>query len=126
MSRLAAGMAVFTGDCGASASGWPLFDLAQSPPNRGLHARGLITAVDNSHVRQNLIVKTEAQFLTVRLLDGPHRARRCAITNMLTGKMEFDEFYETGRSYWWNTMRPTANRPRRGPRPLPAAACSWC
>jgi uncharacterized membrane protein len=72
-------------------------DLANIPrAPRGLHARGLITAVDNSHVRQNLIVKTEAQFLTVRLLNGPHKGQEMSITNMLTGKMEFDEFYETG------------------------------
>jgi len=63
----------------------------------GQHARGLITAADNSHVRQSLIVKTEAQFLTVRLLDGPHKGQDISITNMLTGKMEFDEFYEVGK-----------------------------
>jgi uncharacterized membrane protein len=62
----------------------------------GLHARGLVTAVDNSRVRQNLIVKTEAQFLTVRLLDGPHRNKELSIVNRLTGQMEFDEFYEPG------------------------------
>ena len=62
----------------------------------GIHARARITAVDNSHVRQNLIVKTEAQFLTARLLDGPHKGQEISVTNMLTGKMEFDEFYETG------------------------------
>ncbi len=73
-------------------------DLANIPrAPSGQHARGLITAVDNSHVRQNLIVKTEAQFLAVRLLDGPHKGQEISITNMLTGKMEFDEFYEAGK-----------------------------
>ncbi|MFH0727936.1 MAG: YibE/F family protein [Pseudomonadota bacterium] len=62
----------------------------------GLHARGRITAVDNSNVRTNLIIRTESQFLTVQLLDGPHRGQELSITNMLTGKMEFDEFYEVG------------------------------
>jgi uncharacterized membrane protein len=62
----------------------------------GLHCRGLITSVDNSQVRVNLIVKTENQFLTVRLLNGPHKGREISITNMLTGKMELDEFYEAG------------------------------
>ncbi len=62
----------------------------------GIHARGLVTAVDNSHVRRNLIVKTESQFLTVRLLDGPHKGQELSISNMLTGKMELDEFYEVG------------------------------
>lgn len=78
--------------------GLAFLDLARIPrAPRGLHARGLITAVDNSHVRQNLIVKTEAQILTVRLLDGPHKGQQISITNRLTGKMEFDEFYETGK-----------------------------
>lgn len=63
---------------------------------QGVHARGRVIAVDNSHVRQNLIVKTEEQFLTVRLLSGPHKGKELPITNMLTGKMEFDEFYDVG------------------------------
>lgn len=72
-------------------------DITRIPDGpSGLHARGRITAVDNSHVRTNLIVRTESQFLTVRLLDGPHSGQELSITNMLTGKMEFDEFYETG------------------------------
>ncbi len=73
-------------------------DVARVPAApTGIHARGLITAVDNSHVRTNLIVKTEAQFLTVQLLDGPHRGQELPVTNMLSGKMEFDEFYEAGK-----------------------------
>ncbi len=77
--------------------GLAFLDLSHIPQAPcGIHARGRIIAVDNSQVRQNLIVKTEAQFLTVRLLDGPHKGRNISITNMLTGKMEFDEFYETG------------------------------
>jgi uncharacterized membrane protein len=72
-------------------------DTAPMPSSPvGQHARGRVIAVDNSQVRMNLIVKTEAQFLTVRLLDGPHRGQELTIENMLTGKMEFDEFYETG------------------------------
>jgi uncharacterized membrane protein len=77
--------------------GLVFLDLAHIPrAPRGLHARGLVISVDNSHVRRNLIVKTEEQFLTVRLLNGPHKDREISITNMLTGKMEFDEFYENG------------------------------
>ncbi len=77
--------------------GLGFIDLARIPNAAvGLHARGRVTAVDNSHVRTNLIVKTESQFLTVRLLDGPHKGQEMAITNMLSGKMEFDEFYEVG------------------------------
>ena len=73
-----------------------LAPVSQAP--QGIHARGLVTAVDNSQVRQNLIVRTEEQFLTVRLLDGPHKGQEIPITNMLTGKMEFDEFYEVGKT----------------------------
>jgi len=72
-------------------------DLAKIPKApAGLHARGRIIGVDNSNVRTNLIVRTESQFLSVELLDGPHKGQKLSITNMLTGKMEFDEFYETG------------------------------
>jgi uncharacterized membrane protein len=72
-------------------------DLSRVPPApTGRHARGRVTAVDNSNVRVNLIVKTESQFLTVRLLDGPHEGQDLPVTNTLTGKMEFDEFYEVG------------------------------
>lgn len=77
--------------------GLGFLDLAGIPAaEMGIHARGRVIAADNSHVRRNLIVKTEAQLLTVRLLSGPHRDQEISITNMLTGKMEFDEFYETG------------------------------
>ncbi|WP_084516749.1 YibE/F family protein [Desulfatiglans anilini] len=73
-------------------------DLTRIPSApKGIHARGVVEAVDNSRVRQNLIVKTEEQFLTVRLLNGPHEGQSIEIVNMLTGKMEFDEFYEAGK-----------------------------
>ncbi len=63
---------------------------------RGRHAQAQVIAVENSEVRVNLIVKTGAQVLTVQLLDGPHEGHEMPITNMLTGKMELDEVYETG------------------------------
>jgi len=72
-------------------------DIAHVPAaSSGLHCRGLITAVDNSKVQTHLIVKTNAQYLTVRLLGGPHRGQEVQVVNMLTGKMELDEFYEAG------------------------------
>ena len=77
--------------------GLAFLDLAKIPKaEKGIHARALVTVVDNSHVRQNLIVKTEEQLLTVRLLTGPHKGQNMSIINMLTGKMEFDEFYRVG------------------------------
>lgn len=72
-------------------------DLANIPDApSGLHSRAEVIVVDNSKVRINLIVKTETQYLTVKLLNGPHKGHVFKITNMLTGKMEFDEFYEVG------------------------------
>jgi uncharacterized membrane protein len=73
-------------------------DIAHIPPApSGMHHRGRVVAVDNSNVRVNLIVKTEAQYLTLRLMDGPHQGSELSVENMLTGKMEFDEFYEVGQ-----------------------------
>jgi len=71
-----------------------LTNIPQAPG--GIRCRALVTAVDNSRVRVNLIVKTNAQYLTVRLLDGPHRGLELPVVNMLTGKMELDEFYKAG------------------------------
>jgi uncharacterized membrane protein len=77
--------------------GLAFMDLARIPQAPGgLHARARVIAADNSHVRQNLVVKTEAQILTVLLLDGTHEGQEMRITNMLTGKLEFDEFYDVG------------------------------
>lgn len=75
-----------------------VIDVAKIPPAPGgIRCRGLITDVDNSQVKVNLIVKTNMQFLKVKLLDGPHRDHEINVVNMLTGKMELDEFYETGK-----------------------------
>ncbi|SLM32894.1 YibE/F family protein [Desulfamplus magnetovallimortis] len=77
--------------------GLAFLDLAKIPQApAGLHSRALIIDVDNSQVRVNLIVKTETQFLKVRLLNGPNKGDELTISNVLTGKMEFDEFYEVG------------------------------
>ncbi|MEN6437361.1 MAG: YibE/F family protein [Syntrophobacter sp.] len=83
---------------GAICIGLMFIDLAKVPKApSGLRSRALITAVDNSRVKVNLIVKTNAQFLTVKLLDGPHEGQEVSVVNMLSGKMELDEFYETGK-----------------------------
>lgn len=72
-------------------------DLAAIPQApSGIRCRSLITGVDNSKVRTNLIVKTNIQMLTVKLLSGPHQGQQLEVVNMLTGKMELDEFYEAG------------------------------
>lgn len=72
-------------------------DILQIPEAaHGLHCRGAIIAVDNSQLHRDLIIKTGPQFLTVQLLSGPHRGEEIGVENMLSGKMEFDEFYESG------------------------------
>ena len=72
-------------------------DIADTPKApSGLHGRAEVIHVDNSQVRINLIIKTETQYLTVRLLNGPHKGHEFTIGNWLSGKMEFDEFYEIG------------------------------
>jgi len=72
-------------------------DLAHIPPApEGIRCRARITEVDNSKVRTHLIVKTNVQLLQVQLLSGPHKGQSMPVVNMLTGKMELDEFYETG------------------------------
>lgn len=74
-----------------------LVDLSpKSPSGHGLHARALVTEVDNSNVRINLIVKTEFQVLKARLLSGPHRGKDITVVNNLTGTLELDEYYEPG------------------------------
>ena len=70
-------------------------DLTNIPKaHSGIHSRAEVIDVDNSQVRINLIVKTETQYLTVQLLNGPHKGHEFTIANLLSGKMEFDEFYE--------------------------------
>lgn len=77
--------------------GLAFIDVAGVPQApSGYRSRALITDVDNSRVQRHLIVKTNAQVLNVRLLDGPHEGRELTVVNMLTGKMELDEFYEPG------------------------------
>ncbi len=72
-------------------------DIARVPQAPGgIRCRGQITAVDNSKVRVHQIVKTNFQILTVELLSGPHRGQTVDVVNMLTGKLEMDEFYEEG------------------------------
>lgn len=88
---------VFSLVIGSICVGLAFLDLSGVPPSpHGLHARGLVIEVDNSNVKTHLIVKTQAQVLKVRVLGGPHEGHEVVVTNMLTGKMELDEFYEVG------------------------------
>jgi uncharacterized membrane protein len=70
-----------------------------------------------------LFIRTETQHLTVHLLNGPHKGEEMAISNTLTGKLEFDEFYATGDTILVE-YDAKDGRPDHGtrPGPLPAAA----
>ncbi len=75
-----------------------VIDIAHVPAAPGgLRCRGLITDVDNSLTKVNLIVKTGSQILTVKLLDGPHKDQELSVVNLLSGNMEMDEFYKSGK-----------------------------
>ncbi len=75
---------------------WDPFPVKHASYHAPYRHRARVVATDNSHVRVNLIVKTQTQFLTVKLTSGPHRGTVLPAENMLTGKMEMDEFYEPG------------------------------
>ncbi len=59
-------------------------------------AKAQVLSVDNTDLRQNLIVYTGTQDLQVRLLKGPHIGQEARVVNPLAGKMEFDEIYAPG------------------------------
>ena len=66
--------------------------------NRSEKARARVTHVDNTDVRQNLIVKTGLQEITVDILNGPFKGHTTKVLNQLYGKMELDEVYEKGNT----------------------------
>lgn len=73
-------------------------DVAHVPSApSGLSHRALVTTTDNNLVRINGIVKTGPQVVNVQLLDGPHKGQQLPVVNQLTGKLEMDEFYESGK-----------------------------
>ncbi|MBN2590258.1 MAG: hypothetical protein JXA96_10385, partial [Sedimentisphaerales bacterium] len=59
-------------------------------------AKAKIISVNNSSLRQSLIIKTGSQNITVEILSGEYKDNRVQITNSLTGKMELDEIYTEG------------------------------
>ena len=61
-------------------------------------ARARVIQVDNSDVRQNLIVKSGLQEMTVIVLEGPFKGETATVMNPLQGKMELDEFYDVGNT----------------------------
>lgn len=90
-------------------------DLVKRPaPCESQRWRAKVLSVDNSLVKTNLIVKTEEQLLTVKFLGGPDRGQKLEIANLLTGKMEFDEIYQTGDVILVEYSYGKDGRPRNG------------
>lgn len=55
-----------------------------------------VLSVDNTDLRQNLIVYTGTQDVQVQLMEGPHDGMETRVVNPLAGKLEFDEIYAPG------------------------------
>lgn len=55
-----------------------------------------IISVDNSSLKQSLIIKTGSQNLTAEILSGKYKGSQVQVDNSLTGKMELDEIYTEG------------------------------
>ncbi len=62
------------------------------------YAKAKIFKLDNSELRQNLLVKTGSQQLTVEILSGPFQGQTARCRNTLMGKMEIDEVYGEGEN----------------------------
>lgn len=58
--------------------------------------KAAVISVDNSDLRQNLVVYTGTQDVQVKILKGPHKDRVALVKNPLSGKLEFDEIYKKG------------------------------
>ncbi len=59
-------------------------------------ARGKVLSVENEVIHQAMIIKTGTQILDVEILQGQYKGRRVKATNLLTGKLEIDEYYQSG------------------------------
>ena len=68
----------------------------ESAPVNGIHAKARVLAIDNSLIQTHSIIKTGRQTLKVHLLNGPHAGQNMDVGNNLTGKMEFDEYFDPG------------------------------
>lgn len=62
--------------------------------------RGLVLAVDNTHLQQYGFVKGGSQTLTVRLETGPQQGQEVKAGNLLMAKMESDNIYAEGDRAW--------------------------
>jgi len=67
-------------------------------PQNSTLTRGRVVEVDNTDLRQNVMVLSGSQSLTVELLGGPHEGQAVPVMNYLQGKMELDEVYRVGNT----------------------------
>lgn len=58
--------------------------------------RGRVVSVEDEVIHQARIIKTGTQTLTVEIREGEWKGRRARATNLLTGKLEIDEYYQAG------------------------------
>lgn len=70
----------------------------EAAPKDSNYARGKVKEADNSDIRQNLLVRTGTQELTVTILSGPCKGQTTKVFNQLQGKMELDEVYAVGNT----------------------------
>ena len=61
-------------------------------------AKAKIVSVDNSSLKQSLIIKTGSQNLTAEILSGKYKGNQVQVDNSLSGKMELDEIYTEGEN----------------------------
>ena len=66
-------------------------------PKESHLAKAHIISIDNSDLRQNLIIKSGDQKIEVEILEGAWKGERTVAMNYLQGKMELDEIYQVGR-----------------------------
>ncbi|MBN1973457.1 MAG: YibE/F family protein [Sedimentisphaerales bacterium] len=59
-------------------------------------AKAKVSSVDNSSLRQSLLIKTGSQNVRVEILSGKYKGQEVGVTNSLIGKMELDEIYVEG------------------------------
>ncbi len=62
--------------------------------------RAKIIAVDNTSIYNTGMINQGEQTATIKILSGNHKGKEIQGTNMLTGKLELDKFFEPGDTAW--------------------------
>ena len=64
----------------------------------GVKAR--VLATDNTNLLERGVVRLGEQTCTIRILGGEHKGSQIQAVNLLSGKLEFDTFYQEGDLAW--------------------------